>query len=378
MRCMVCSRACWRAVGRVLMTRSSHTRRALLLHLRREQCSLHGRAVLSEWMGRRRHPRRPHPVGSTAASTSPPARPPPDPTPSVPPRRPDPLDLTPSARSLDPTHRPSPPTATPPPPHPGDVMHHLLIGEGQIGQEIAHHALRRGDTLTILRRSAVTEGARRERYGQGASSITAVDGDVLDQEVLRRAAEGAQSVLACFHAPYDARIWDAVLPPREQVVLDIAQDLGIPVVFPESMYAFQGDAARLSEGVVPTPRAAKGRIRVELMGARRRHGARTVSVVASDLVGPTSRGTGAAVATALVIEPLLAGRPVLVPADPEAPHSLTHLPDLAEAMLFSAREAELLTREAPGQSVVLHAPTDTAHSLRELAALTAQLAGVRR
>jgi len=257
-------------------------------------------------------------------------------------------------------------------------MHHLLIGEGQIGQEIAHHALRRGDTLTILRRSAVTEGARRERYGQGASSITAVDGDVLDQEVLRRAAEGAQSVLACFHAPYDARIWDAVLPPREQVVLDIAQDLGIPVVFPESMYAFQGDAARLSEGVVPTPRDAKGRIRVELMEARRRHGARTVSVVASDLVGPTTRGTGAAVATALVIEPLLAGRPVLVPADPEAPHSLTHLPDLAEAMLFSAREAELLTREAPGQSVVLHAPTDTAHSLRELAALTAQLAGVRR
>src|SRR5699024_1970448 len=292
MRCMVCSRACWRAVGRVLMTRSSHTRRALLLHLRREQCSLHGRAVLSEWRGRRRHPRRPHPVGSTSTSTSPPARPPPDPTPSVPPRRPDPPDLTPSARSLDPppppspppappppphpgdvlhhlpigegqirpeigpppppsarsldpTPRPSPPTATPPPPHPGDVMHHLLIGEGQIGQEIAHHALRRGDTLTILRRSAVTEGARRERYGQGASSITAVDGDVLDQEVLRRAAEGAQSVLACFHAPYDARIWDAVLPPREQVVLDIAQDLGIPVVFPESMYAFQGDAARL-------------------------------------------------------------------------------------------------------------------------------------
>src|SRR5699024_12202090 len=104
MHCMVCSRACWRAVGRVLMTRSSHTRRALLLHLRREQCSLHGRAVLSEWMGRRRHPRRPHPVGSTSTSTSPPARPPPDPPPSGPPPPPAPLDPPPPAPSLPPPH----------------------------------------------------------------------------------------------------------------------------------------------------------------------------------------------------------------------------------------------------------------------------------
>ena len=256
-------------------------------------------------------------------------------------------------------------------------MHHLLIGEGQIGQEIARHATARGDTLTILRRSPVTTQESRTRYGQGARAITHLAGDVLDREALRRAADGAESILACFHAPYDARIWQTFLPPRERAVLDIAHDLGIPVVFPESMYAFQGEAARLTEGASPTPRDAKGRIRTELMQARRRHAATTVSIVASDLVGPTTRGTGAAVATALVIEPLLAGRPVVVLADPEAPHSVTHLPDLAEAMLFSAGHAEVLTADAPGRSVVLHAPTDTAHSMRELAALTARLAGVR-
>lgn len=256
-------------------------------------------------------------------------------------------------------------------------MHHLLIGEGQIGQEIARHAAARGDTLTILRRSTVTEAERHRRYGPHAEAISHVAGDVLDRQALRAATVGADSILASFHAPYDARIWETFLPPREQAVLDIAHDLEIPVVFPESMYAYQGEAARLTEGARPTPRDAKGRIRGQLMEARRRHAATTVSVIASDVVGPTTRGSGSAVATALVIEPLLAGRPVVVLADPDAPHSLTHLPDLAEAMVFSAREAELLTAGAPGRSVVLHAPTDAAHSLRELATLTAEMGGVR-
>lgn len=257
-------------------------------------------------------------------------------------------------------------------------MHHLLIGEGQIGQEIARHAAARGDTLTILRRSTVTADQRQARYGDAAPALTHVAGDVLDRQALRQAAAGADSILACFHAPYDARVWQTTLPPREQAVLDLAETLGIPVVFPESMYAFLGGAARLAEGARPTPGDPKGRIRTELMEARRRHPATTVSVVASDVVGPTSRGTGTAVATALVIEPLLAGRPVVVLADLDAPHSLTHLPDLAEAMVFSACEAATLTSDAQGRSVVLHAPTDTPHSMRELAALTAELAGVRQ
>src|SRR5699024_9424874 len=51
--------------------------------------------------------------------------------------------------------------------------------------------------------------------------------------------------------------------------------------------------------------------------------------------------------------------------------------DLAQAMVYCARTAMTLTAEAPGRSVVLHAPTDTAHSMRALAARTAEHAGVR-
>ncbi|MCQ6537022.1 hypothetical protein NPX93_29865, partial [Bacillus mycoides] len=88
------------------------------------------------------------------------------------------------------------------------------------------------DTVTILRRSAVADESR--------SGVRRVRGDVLDPLVLQEALQGTDAVLACFHAPYDARIWAQDLPPREQAVLEAAAQRDLPVVFPESMYPFLG------------------------------------------------------------------------------------------------------------------------------------------
>src|SRR5699024_11620315 len=90
---------------------------------------------------------------------------------------------------------PSHPTHLDHGPESGDAMHHLLIGEGQIGQEIAHHAAARGDTLTILRRSTVTTDQKRARYGDAAPALTHVAGDVLSQKALPRSAARAESCL---------------------------------------------------------------------------------------------------------------------------------------------------------------------------------------
>lgn len=241
-------------------------------------------------------------------------------------------------------------------------MHHLVIGEGQIGRAIIDRALADGDTVTVLRRSP----------REPSPGIRRVTGDLLDPHVLAEALEGAEAIHASFHAVYDARVWRRELPPREKAVLDAAAERGLPVVFPESMYAFQGGASDLVEGAEPSPRDAKGEVRVDLLAQRRAHPARTVSVVASDLVGPTAVGTGAAVASAMVIERIVAGsRPIIV-GDPTAPHTLTHIPDLAAAMLHAARHAERLTGGAG--DVVLHAPSAPARPqtalLAEVFALT--------
>lgn len=242
-------------------------------------------------------------------------------------------------------------------------MHHLVIGEGQIGREIVTRALADGDSVTILRRSKVA--------GEDRPGVTRVAADVLDLPALTAAMDGADAVHATFHAPYDARIWETFLPPREKAVLDAAADHRLPVLFPESMYGYIGHAADLREGAGFAPRDAKGRIRRQLIEQRRAHRTPTLSLIASDLMGLTSIGTFSSVATAMVLEPILAGKRAMVPGALDAPHSLTFTPDLAAAMVHAARRIDALPADA-----VLHAPTDTARSMRELGAETAQLAGL--
>lgn len=243
-------------------------------------------------------------------------------------------------------------------------MHHLVIGEGQIGHALIERALADGDTVTVLRRTAAPPqpGVRR------------VTGDLLDTGALEGAVSGAEAIHACFHAPYDARVWAQELPPRELAVLNTAASAGIPVVFPESMYGFQGGASDLAEGAPLSPRDAKGEVRGQLLAQRRTHDARTLSLVAADLSGPTTVDTGAAVVTAMLIERITAdSRPIIV-GDPAAPHSLTFVPDLAAAMLHAVRHTDRL---APDGDAVLHAPSAPARSQAELITAASALLGVR-
>ncbi|MGO1390765.1 MAG: NAD-dependent epimerase/dehydratase family protein [Brachybacterium alimentarium] len=241
-------------------------------------------------------------------------------------------------------------------------MHHLVIGEGQIGRAIIDRALADGDTVTVLRRSEIAP----------SPGIHRVAGDVLDPAAIEAAVTGADAIHACFHAAYDARIWRRDLPPRELAVLEAAAAHDVPVVFPESMYAFQGRAADLAEGAEPAPLDAKGEVRLLLLEQRRRHPARTLSLIASDLVGPTAVGTGASVASAMIIERIAAGQRPIVVGDPAAAHTLTHIPDLARAMLHGARHA---ARLAPNGDAVLNAPSAPARSQRELIAHASSLLG---
>lgn len=243
-------------------------------------------------------------------------------------------------------------------------MHHLVIGEGQTGRAIIERAAADGDDVTVLRRTPV----------EPSGHIARVTGDVLDPAVLSEAMARADAVHACFHAAYDARIWARDLPPRELAVLDAAASHGIPVIFPESMYGFLATATDLVEGAALSPLDAKGRVRASLLTQRRQHAARTLSIVASDFIGPTVLGTGSAVACTLVIEPILNHKRPFIVGSPSAPHALTFIPDLAVAMVHAARHAERLTSSRGGDAV-LHAPTAPARSSAELVAATEEISG---
>ncbi|PRI10241.1 NAD-dependent epimerase/dehydratase family protein [Leucobacter massiliensis] len=237
-------------------------------------------------------------------------------------------------------------------------MHALITGAGQIGTQLAGDLTADGHQVTVLRRSAGS------MPGTGARVIR---GDAGDRDAIRSAAEGAAVVFHCIHAAYSAPVWRRELPRRELAVMDVAAELGIPVIFPESVYAFGRGAVDLGETSPIAPASPLGEVRAELLSARSAHPARTASLVASDLVGPTAHAKSSVI-LGTVLAPAAAGRRAWVLGDPDAPHALTYLPDLSRAMIAAASLART-------GGTVLNAPTGPPLSQRRMAEDAARAVG---
>lgn len=231
------------------------------------------------------------------------------------------------------------------------TMHFVITGAGQIGTQLASDLIHADHTVTVVRRS-----------GRVVSGARLMHGDAGDRDLLKRAVHeadgGTVAIFHCIHTTYDSRVWAAELPSREQAVMDVAAAAGIPVIFPESVYAFGTTAQLLSDEVAagrPTPASPLGEIRAGLLAARKNHRARTVSVVAADLVGPTA-DPASAVFVSSVFRPAAAGRTCRVLGDPDVPRSLTCIPDLTAAMVTAALHAGELTCD--GDAVLVGPATD--------------------
>lgn len=248
-------------------------------------------------------------------------------------------------------------------------MKYLITGAGQIGSAIAQHLIDAGHDVVVIRQS--------DRPVPGAPSARVIAGDAGDPALLDREIDGSTAVLHCIHASYDADAWRATLPAREVAVMDAAAVHDVPVVFPESVYAFGHAAESLIEDAAgesePVPCSPLGQIRADLLAARAAHPARTLSLAASDLFGPTAE-SGTSVATFSVIGPISQGKRGFLLGDPNLPHSLTYLPDMARVMIHAADHAESL---APDGNAVLHVPSLPAESMRDLADRVAALTGNR-
>lgn len=238
----------------------------------------------------------------------------------------------------------------------------LVTGAGQIGNAIVRSLRATGDDVTVIRRSAhPIEGVR------------VIAGDAGKRALLEREARGADAIMHCIHAPYTAKAWREELPHREQAVMDVAEGLGVPVVFPESVYAFGAQAHDLHEGAPIHPCSPLGDVRAELLDARAAHAAHTASIVAADLVGKGASAK-ASVPTMSIVNPTLAGKACWTFGSPDTPHAMTFVSDLADAMIHVAREHTRVF--ANNSSVTLNAPAPAPITFRELARTVSARANV--
>ncbi|MCU4297855.1 hypothetical protein D3I60_12345 [Brevibacterium permense] len=272
----------------------------------------------------------------------------------------------------------------------------LIIGNGQIGSEVATQLAEAGVAVRIATRSGggtsgaalskdAASGTVSDTHPNGtlpahsthtSSGPTTVCGpvhvkaDASDRAQLTEAAVGVDVIFACAHAPYDSRKWEQVLPLLDAAILDTAAELDIPVVFPESVYAFAGLSSPITESSPFAPVEDKGRIRQQLIEARDAHAATSASVIAGDLLGRTAE-KWSSVVRMCITEPISHGRRAMVPARTDVPHGITVIADHASAMI---RVAEDLKGVPAGTHQLRIAPASNP-ILAEIADFTADTLG---
>ncbi len=234
----------------------------------------------------------------------------------------------------------------------------VVLGAGPVGRAIVARLGARGLTPVLVTRSGTAVAGAR-------SSVV----DVTDAGALAAALQGADAVFHCAQPAYHR--WSQEFPAFQRAVLDACAGAGVGVVVAvENLYPYGAvRGGSITESTPFNPCSRKGEVRArlatELAAAHTEGRTATAAVRASDFFGPGVLGSAYG---ERFVGPLVKGKAADVFGDPDTRHSVTYVPDLAEALVRVA--------ERPGAwGRAWHAPTAPAVTQRQLVELVAAAAG---
>jgi len=210
---------------------------------------------------------------------------------------------------------------------------HVIFGAGPVGLAVMDELLARGKQVRLVTRKGradVPDGVEVEA------------GDAADLEVTERVCKGAAVVYLCCSPPYDK--WPELFPPLQNGILVGAVHAGAKLVSMENLYMYGETKGKpVAEDLNFDAYTRKGMIRArmaeELMAAHQSGRVRVVSARASDFFGP--RALFSAMGDR-VFYPALAGKKVQVLGNPDLPHTMTYVPDIARALVLLGERDEAL------------------------------------
>jgi nucleoside-diphosphate-sugar epimerase len=232
----------------------------------------------------------------------------------------------------------------------------LVLGAGPVGRAIVAALVARGHRPVVVTRSGTTV--------DGAEARTA---DLTDPEQARAALADATIAFSTAQPAYHR--WVEEFPALQASIVAAARDADVALIVVENLYGYGPHDGPLTEDLPMRPTTRKGTVRAgmwqSLLDASTRGELQMAAVRASDFVGPGIEGS--AFGTRF-FEPLRRGKPAQTIGALDALHSVTFVPDLAEALVRVAEDDTSWGR-------AWHAPCAPAVSQRRLAEIAAATIG---
>lgn len=239
---------------------------------------------------------------------------------------------------------------------------HVVFGSGPVGTAVVEVLLEQSKRVRVVTRS----GARKHL----PPHVEVVRGDATDATATRQLCVGATHVYNCTN-PVDYHRWPEQFPPLQAGVLEGAAANDARLIVMENLYMYGPHKGILMTESMPMrgkgPRSDTRREMTEALFAAHRSGrVRVATVRASDLFGPH---VGESMAGDRLFGPAVAGKPVQLLANLDAPHSFSYIRDVGRAMVTVGQHEAAFGRP-------WHAPNAPAISIRQFAALVCATAGV--
>ena len=239
---------------------------------------------------------------------------------------------------------------------------HVIVGAGPVGSGIAQLLAEAGHEVRVVSRSG--------RGPAGHPRIERVAADATDAATLGGLTAGAAALYNCANPPYHR--WAQDWPPLASAMLETAERTGAVLVTMSNLYGYGPVDAPMTEDTPLAATGTKGRVRIgmwaDALAAHRAGRVRATEARASDFYGPH------VVQNAMLGErfvlPVMAGKPVYLLGDPDAPHTWSYLPDVAAAMAVLGTDERAWGR-------AWHVPSPPPLSQWDMARRLTELAGAR-
>lgn len=232
----------------------------------------------------------------------------------------------------------------------------VVLGAGPVGRALVEVLVGRGHRPVVVSRSGTSlDGAVTRR----ADMSIAVDA--------RHAVADATIVFTTVQPDYHR--WEEEFPALQASIVEACSQAGVPLMVVENLYAYGEHEGPMTESTPMQPNSNKGRVRHEMwraLQAASAAGQLEMAVVrASDFFGPGVEGSAFG---HRFFDPLAKGKPAQTMGSVDVPHSITFIPDLAEALVRVAEDDSTWGR-------AWHAPTAPAITQAEIARIAAAAVG---